>query len=321
MWDHRSIARTLQTAPAAEPLSLADVKLFLRLDSDTFADSVSETQTIKPSTWAVTPAYGIVGTGVDVLGSQTLVVLNVGTCAGTLTSKIQESDDDATYTDWTGGAFTARTAANDETTQEVEYTGGKQYVRVVANVASDVCAFGVMIVERTATHADDALLSSLITTARIHAEAVIWGSLITQTWDFFWDRFPPYDRFRIPRGPLQSITGVYYTDTDGTETEFPAASYIEDISGNPPHVTLGYGYSWPSLTLYPINPIRIRAVCGYGDTGADIPTPIRQAMLLYISTLYEQRAAIVTTGAVPKLLPAPFAVEALLAPYRTWVGS
>ncbi|MBU1067478.1 head-tail connector protein [Patescibacteria group bacterium] len=238
-----------------------------------------------------------------------------------MTSKIQESDDNISFTDWTGGAFTVRTAANDETTQEIEYTGGKQYVRVVATVASDVCSFGAMIVERTATHADDALLSSLITTARVHVESVIWGSLITQMWDFFWDRFPSYDRFRIPRGPLQEITGVYYTDTDGTETEFLSDYYIVDTAGNPPHVKLGYGQSWPSLELYPVNPIRIRAVCGFGDTSTDIPTPIRQAMLLYISTLYEQRTAILTTGAVPKLLPAPFAVEALLSPYRAWVVS
>ena len=52
--------------------------------------------------------YYLIGTGVDVLGKTAVVNLNAGTvgASGTVDAKIQESDDNTTYTDVTSGAFT-----------------------------------------------------------------------------------------------------------------------------------------------------------------------------------------------------------------------
>ena len=130
------MALTLKTAPATEPLTLAEVKEHLRLDSGSVADNITISQSIVPGAHVIAAGYSLKGTGVNVLGYRALVNLNAGSCGagGTVDVKIQESDTDVDgdYTDWTGGAFTQVAAANDNTVQEKEYTGTKQFIRVEA---------------------------------------------------------------------------------------------------------------------------------------------------------------------------------------------
>lgn len=94
----------IQTEPALEPISLDELKLHLRLSSGSFADNIDETQSLNPDVY--TPAtYN--GASVDVLGYTALVVLNSGEnlAGGTVDVHIEESDDDAAWTDWATGAF------------------------------------------------------------------------------------------------------------------------------------------------------------------------------------------------------------------------
>jgi uncharacterized phiE125 gp8 family phage protein len=317
------MALKLTTAPTTEPVSLVEAKLHLRVDSGTFAEDLTSVQSIAPGAHVIAAAYSLLGTSIDVLGYQVIVLLESGTnlATGTVDVKLQDSDNGTIWADVTSGAFTQVTTANDNATYELAYTGIKHYLKAVATVANATCEFGVSIVKNAPTGADDSLITDLITTARQHVENVLRRSLITQTWDLWLDAFPYRDYIEIPLPPLVSITSIKYYDTANTEYLFPLApaaastAYYVDVISNPGRIGLAYGVQWPQMTLRSYNGVDITFVSGYG-AAASVPKAIKQAMLLLIAHFYENREAVTSTGAVPQELK--MAVDALLMPYRVF---
>lgn len=125
----------LKTPPTLEPITLTELLLHLRQDSDDIATALTTAQSILPGSHAIADNYTThAGTGVSVLGKTAIVNLNAGTVGegGTVDAKIQESNDNATWTDWAGGAFTQVKADNDNAIQEKQYTGSMAYIRVAA---------------------------------------------------------------------------------------------------------------------------------------------------------------------------------------------
>jgi uncharacterized phiE125 gp8 family phage protein len=221
------IQTKLITAPAIEPVTLAEMEMHIRVSSNDIADDLSSTQSIAPADHAIAAAYSLEGTGVDVLNSNSVVYLSSGTngVGGTVDAKIQESDDDVTYTDWAGGAFTQVTEANDNATQEIAYSGIKQYIRVVATVAVASCNFGANVITQSPLSVEDDYISGLITTSRQIIERIINKRFITQTWAKYLDEFPAGSDITPLYAPLKSVTSVNYYDTDGTEATFAASNY------------------------------------------------------------------------------------------------
>ncbi len=305
------MALKLKTAPAIEPLTLSEVKAHLRLDSGSLADNIITAQSITPGAHVVAANYSLVGAGVDVFGYRVLVNLNSGAngADGTVDAKIQESDDNLTWTDWIGGAFVQVTAANDNAVQELEYTGSKQYVRVVATVAGATCEFGADIITEQPYSAEDDFLSDKIIAAREYCEDFQNRAYLTQTWDLWLDSFPSGGCIRIPLPPLQSVTSIKYYDTANVEATMAIADYFVDDKSEPGRLSLAYGKSWPSTTLRPVNGVCIEFVAGYGNAAAAVPKKVKQAMLLLIGHWYVNREAALT-GAVSKEIE--FAVHALL---------
>ena len=282
----------VHSEPSVEPITLQELKDHLRLNSGAFADNVTAYQCLPPGSKAIADNYTThVGTGVDVLGYQAVVNLDSGTngATGTVDAKIQESDDNVTYTDWTGGAFTQVTTANDNAIQEKAYTGTKQYIRVVAKVLLAACDFGVTVLKYSGDTTEDTLLTALIKTARLQAEAYTRRAIITQTWDGYLDSFPTEKFFEVPLGKLQSVTSLAYTDSAGTVTTMTATTdYLVDTTRDPGRIVLPYGVTWPSFTAYPMNPIALRFVCGYG-VAASVPDAIKTAIKMLAADLYDQR--------------------------------
>lgn len=304
------MALYLKTAPALEPVSLAEAKLHCRIDSTSFADDLTSAQSVAPGSHIIAAAYSLVGAGVDVLGYSALVLLEAGTngAGGTVDVKIQESDDDTTYTDWTGGSFTQVTTANDNTTYEKSYTGTKQYIRVVATVANASCEFGVSIIKDAPASAEDALLEALITTAREWCEGYQNRAYISQTRELWLDDWPGADYIKIPLPPLQAVNSIKYYDTDDTAATMDTVDYFVDTKSEPGRVSLAYSKSWPTTTLRPINGVCVEFEAGYGDAANDVPYRVKQAMLLLIGHLYEHREQS-TEKALSEI---PFGVKALL---------
>jgi len=303
----------LITAPTEEPISLLEAKQHLRLDSGSFADNVESVQSIAPGLKAIADNYTThVGAAVEVLNYQAVVNLVSGTngATGTVDVKIQESNNGSSWEDWVDGAFTQITTANDNATYEKAYTGTKRYIRTVAKVLLATCEFGTNILRYGIASTEDALLARLITAVRQQAEEECWRRFITQTWDYYLDEWPNKDYIELPGPPLQTGAKLYYTAYGEAEVECIDVS--EDIISEPGRLVLKTDYSWPSVTLADVNPIRIRFTAGYGLAPA-VPEGIKQALLLMLSDLYEHRGSIVIGLSVAYI---DRAIDNLLAKYR-----
>ncbi|MCK9518053.1 MAG: hypothetical protein M0R74_03335 [Dehalococcoidia bacterium] len=299
------------TPIATEPVTLAEAKNHLRLDSASASDNVSTSQSIAPGSHAIAASYTLVGSAVDVLGKTAIVNLNSGTngAGGTVDAKIQESDDGTTYTDWSGGAFTQVTTLNDNAVQEKQYTGSKQYIRVVATVAVAACEFGADVLVYTGSAVEDTQIEAWITAAREYAEAYTGRAMATQTLEQLMDGFPCGDNIELDMPPLQSVSSIKYKDSAGTETTMAVTTdYIVDSDREPGRVVLPYGESWPSFVAYPVNPIRIQYITGYYASNP-LPKALWAGMLVHIGLLYKYRDAEIPDAAMNT-------VKALYAPYR-----
>jgi len=113
-------------------------------------------------------------------------------------------------------------------------------------------------------------------------------------------------RLRYP--PIVDIVSVTYLDWNGTEQTLAAGAY--ELRGR--DFALAWGQSWPSARAHP-EAVRIRYRAGY----AQIPAPIKQAILLMVGDLYRNRGT-VTVGAVVAATPMSTTVENLLAPFRVF---
>lgn len=163
---------------------------------------------------------------------------------------------------------------------------------------------------------DNDYIDSLIEVVRKKidgADGYLGRCLITQTWDCFLDwNFPDGDRsIEIPLGPLQSVTYIKHTDTDGVVQTVNSSVYTVDIKTARSRILPAYSQYWPSCRDI-VNAVQIRGVFGHGLTDASIPAPIKHAMKLMIGHLYENREETTTLD----LSALPQGVAALLEPYR-----
>jgi uncharacterized phiE125 gp8 family phage protein len=160
--------------------------------------------------------------------------------------------------------------------------------------------------------AEDTLIASLIVTARLHVEAAAGLALITQSWSWFRDAWPQGPALDLPLRPVQSIAAVRLYDAGGAAATLDPACYFLDGAGTPPRLVRQTALTWP-IPGRTANGIEIAFTAGYGPAAADVPAPLRQAILLLVAHWYEHRAP-VESGAQPA--PLPDMISGLLAPYR-----
>lgn len=161
---------------------------------------------------------------------------------------------------------------------------------------------------------DDDLITALITAARQMVEMVLRRALLSQDWELRLDAFPASDTLEIPLPPLQSIAAITYTQQDGTSVTFAATEYTVDTGSTPGRIALNSGASWPGDSLSALGGVQIAFTAGYASADA-VPQAIRQALLLLVGHLYENREAVTDTKT---LQTTPLAFEYLLQPYRVF---
>ena len=77
---------------------------------------------------------------------------------------------------------------------------------------------------------DNALITDLISVARKYIEDFTNRCLFTQIWDLSLDKMPSV--LTIQKIPLQSVTGIYYTDVDDNEWTESDNLYFVDFYNN-----------------------------------------------------------------------------------------
>lgn len=159
---------------------------------------------------------------------------------------------------------------------------------------------------------DDTLIDVLIEAARQHAEDYTQRRFITQTWT---QTFPEFEDVMLLSGsPLQSITTVTYLDKDNVSQTLSTDIYDVDTTRNPGAMRRTRDQSWPAT--YPSwNAVVVTYVAGYGAAASAVPAAIKQAMLMHIGHMYENRESSIDR----MIMAVPMGYESLLAPYRVWL--
>lgn len=156
-----------------------------------------------------------------------------------------------------------------------------------------------------------ARVQRLISLAREYVENYTGRALITQTWDYFADSFPK--KIVLPKSPLQSVTTLKYTDTDGTQQTLDPSMYTVNTNADSGYIIPAYNEDWPDTRDVP-DALEIRIVCGYGLTSTTVPDVYRHAMLLLIGNWFEN-----TEETQPfSNNRIAFGVNALLDQHRVW---
>lgn len=135
---------------------------------------------------------------------------------------------------------------------------------------------------------EDAMLARWLTSARTLVEQATGRALITQTWEYVLDAWPPGRVIELPLPPLVSVTSITTYTPSNVPTTMSSADYLVDIWNQPGRVALNDGASWPS-DLRRVAGIVIRYQCGYGAAGSAVPTPLRDAILSTVAARWRWR--------------------------------
>lgn len=162
--------------------------------------------------------------------------------------------------------------------------------------------------------AEDAYILALIQMAREYCENYCHRALMTQTVTLVMTEFStktvanPHGAISLPHGNVQRVESIKYIDTEGVEQTWQASEYLLHSLFEPALVSPAYGKSFPD-TRGDVGGIKVTYVVGWTQA-SDIPTAIKQAMLLAIGDMYENRE--------DTKRMAINASQRLLNPYKMW---
>lgn len=204
--------------------------------------------------------------------------------------------------------------------------------KLITDSAVEVLPSGALKSHMRIEHSEeDSYIDSLAKVARQWAEKFTRRAFITQVWEIALSarevmnlgtaygsafssaaaRLPVTSRVytaavELPIGPLISIESFKYYQTDNTVQTYPSNMYYVDTWSMPGRLVLNFGNTWPTSLRDEVAAV-IQWKAGYGLKASDVPSPIKQGILVIGAALYENR----------ELAEVPAAAQSLLGPYRT----
>jgi uncharacterized phiE125 gp8 family phage protein len=137
--------------------------------------------------------------------------------------------------------------------------------------------------------ADDDLINALIASATEHAQNYTNRVFINTEIVQVYDAFPTSGEvLRLAVSPLVSVGSVVYLDANGDSQTWDDANYVVDIYTEPSLIVEKNGSTYPD-TIDQRNAVTVTYTSGFGTTAADVPQPIKQAILLLIGHFYNHR--------------------------------
>lgn len=156
---------------------------------------------------------------------------------------------------------------------------------------------------------EDSLLTAMLLAARVHVETLSGKYFITQTWRLIADTIPRDGRMALLVRPVRSVDAVTIYAGDGTPDELEPEDWLADLGGRWPRLLLRR----PAATrMRAMNGIEIDVTAGYGDSGLDVPSVLRHAIVMLATHWYAHRA----TGFDFAAAGEPDGLFDLIEPYR-----
>ncbi len=173
---------------------------------------------------------------------------------------------------------------------------------------------------RLDTSDEDDIVTALISSARAAIEVHTSRLFVTQTWRLTLDDWPTVPTgfcsvappgnamMTLPLAPIASITAIRVYDAGGAPQVMAPASYV--LRGPPED-------RWIDFIVAPPSPgqtrggIEVDVIVGVGAP-ADVPQALRQAILMLVARLYENRG----DGVEPTPEMTRGAIHSLIAPFR-----
>ena len=158
---------------------------------------------------------------------------------------------------------------------------------------------------------EDTLIASLVSTSRAHIETALGLGLLTQSWRLTIDAWPEMRVLEVPIAPLRSLVSIRAVTAGATARELDLSGFMIEQGPRPARIGLRPGIVLPATQL--IAGISVDMLIGFGDRPADVPAPIRHALLLLVAHWYQNREPALVGHEVTRI---PHTVSDLLQPWR-----
>jgi uncharacterized phiE125 gp8 family phage protein len=180
--------------------------------------------------------------------------------------------------------------------KDLDPKANRQWIVTIAPTSEPITVAETKLFARIDGSDEDTLIEGFIQGVREATETYLGRALMTQTIRMVMDWWPG-EMVELPQPPLISVTSIQTIDEDDTATTYDSDNYFVITEAIPGRIVIKQGASVPENTDRYYAGFRITYQAGYGDAD-DVPQQIKEAMKLWATAVYENRA--ITTEPPPE---------------------